>query len=130
MSDILDEDMTPDEAFNAEFEFKGKELQPFSEGRRSVAFSIGVRMGGDPGPTITDMHAIIFICLTDKKELSKAHRNPDAFWEKVLDWADANVTPQDYETEGNLVAKILKAAFTTRVKEITEPGSGGDMLGN
>ncbi len=130
MTDILDQELTPDQAFESEFDFKGKELKPFSEGRRSVAFSIGVRMGGDPGPTVTDMHALIFICLCDKTELAKAHRNPDAFWGKVLEWADANVTPADYEAEGRIVKRMLEAAFATRVQEVSEPGHAGDILGN
>jgi hypothetical protein len=126
--DILDT-ITPDDAFNSSFEFKGQELKPFSEGRRSVAFSIGVRVGGDPGPTVADLHALMYICICPKSELAKAHRNPDWFWGKVLDWADANITPEDYEEEGRIVRRMLEAAFATRVTA-AETGDAGNELGN
>lgn len=132
MSDILDEkiEITPQEAMDFTAEFKGQELAPFGEGRRSVAFSIGVRMSAEPKPTVTDMHAIIFICLASKSDLAKAHRNPDGFWEKILVWADANVSPADYENEGFIVRKILEAAYATKVEEIRDPSSAGSGLGN
>jgi hypothetical protein len=130
MIDALDQEITPAEAYESEFEFKGQELKPFTEGRRSVAYSIGVRMGGDPAPTVTDMHALLYICICNPKELSKAHRNPDAFFGKILEWVDKNITPDDYEEEGRIVKRMLDAANATKVREIIEPGGTGDSLGN
>lgn len=114
-------------AFYATFEFKGRELEPFSEGRWATAVSIGVRFSGADdsdddkkkgrATCITDIHAIIFICFCDRKALSKAHRDPDGFWEKVLAWADENVTPADYAEEAQLAARILETAFATQVEE-------------
>lgn len=135
-------------AYHGYFEFKGQELQPFSEGRRMVASAIGVRMGGVPkeddgdgdgtteaqpdeskkrryAPTQADVFAIIFICLTnDKKILRSAHRDPDGFWGLVMDWADANVTPANYEEAGTVAAKLLMAAFANQVEPVPEETDG------
>lgn len=126
-------------AFYATFEFKGRELEPFSEGRRAVAASIGVRFNSgddsDSGPRkfetcITDIHAIIFICQCDKKTLSRAHRDPDGFWAKVLEWADENITPADYQAEADVASRILQAAFSTQVEGVRDETSPAGPSGN
>ena len=124
MSDINNE-------FHKTFEFKGKDLQPFSEGRRAVAMSIGVRMGGDPAPSLMDVHALLFILLcSDKKVLAKAHRDPDTFWGKIIDWADATITPADYEEEARIVKEVIENAFSTRAVPLDDGNIGGELSGN
>ena len=124
--------MTTNDAFEAEFEFKGKTLHPFSQGRMRTAFSIGVRMGGESGnPTLSDIHAILFICLSEPKFLSKSHRDPDGFWQKLDEWVDENITASDYDEEAKLVKAILEAAFQTKAEPVTDISDlGGDNLGN
>lgn len=118
--------MNINDEFYKTFEWKGKQLQPFSEARRAVAMSIGVRMGGDPAPSILDIHALIYILLCEKKDLVRAHRDPDAFMAKVLDWADANITPADYEAEASLVRDCIANAFSTRATSIDDGDIGGN----
>lgn len=117
-------------AFDQTFEWKGKPLFPFSQGRLRSAFSIGVRMGLGDAPTISDIHAILFICLSTPEALASSHRKPDAFWQLIDAWVDTNITPADYEAEANLVKEILQAAFATKAEAIPTTGEGGDNLGN
>jgi hypothetical protein len=121
MNDINDE-------FHKSFEWKGEELQPFSEARRAVASSAGVRMFGDAPPSLLDMHILLYILIAPRKELAKAHRNPDAFIEKVMEWADKNITPADYEEEAAMIKGVLENAFSTQATVI-DNGSG-DTSGN
>jgi hypothetical protein len=117
-------------AYHTAHSFKGVELQPFSEGRRMVAMSIGVlRQREDDGDdvatknkfTLADIHAIIFICLTeDRKVLRSAHRDPDAFWGKIMDWADANITEADYAEEAEVATNVLTSAFATQVEPVPD----------
>lgn len=93
------------------YSFKGKDLFPFSAGRRDVAMSLGLRCFSGAKPTIMDMHTILFICTCPAGKLSKACLNPDGFFEDVLKWVDDNISVEDYETEASLVAQILTNAF-------------------
>jgi hypothetical protein len=121
--------MNINEEFYQTYEWKGTELQPFSEARRSVAMSVGVRLGGDLPPSILDIHILLYILLSDKKELVKAHRNPDAFISSVLDWADKNITPADYEEEAKVVGEVIRNSNITAAT-IVEDGAPGEPMGN
>ncbi len=118
------------EQFYKTFEWKGRELYPFSEGRKAIAMSIGVRMGGGEAPCLTDIHAILFICLSDFKTLAPGHRNPDALMEKVLEWADGEIKPEDYADEADLAKRILENAFSSRASAVEEPGASPAEPGN
>jgi len=96
------------------FQFKGKDLHPFSEGRRSVAQALGLHAFQGKPPTLFDMHAIIYLCISTPKRLSVAYREPDNFLAEVMEWADNNITPEDYESEAALVREIIENAFKTR----------------
>lgn len=117
-------------AFNAEFYFKGKKLEPFSQKRFRAASSIGVRFTSNPPPGIGDMHAIIYLCLCSKDEISESHYNPKLMWENIDEWAEKNTTPSDWKEEGEIVKAILEAAFATKAEPIPDDDSLTDELGN
>lgn len=97
------------------FTFKGIELRPFSEGRRSVAMALGLHCFQGKKPTLMDMHLIIYVCLSDPQKLAKAYREPDQFIVEAMDWVDKNITPADYEAEANVVKEMMTLIDQARV---------------
>jgi hypothetical protein len=128
MNEITHEDLAIDpdqaqEAFYAANEFKGIELKPFSEGRRAAAQALGVKiLSGVQMPenglyegALWDCHIIIWLCMSEAKEIILSHRNPEKVMEKVMRWADENILPSDYSEELQIVGKILSETFKTKV---------------
>jgi len=116
------------------FEWKGKALHPFSEGRRSLALSIGVRIFN---PKVTeeqrnegllmDCHAILYLCAHSFETISIGHRQPDRIWSNIMEWSEQNVKQKDYQAEIELVGEILKDAFSERAQIVVE--GGDDVAG-
>lgn len=107
-----------------EYEFKGKRLEPFSKGRLSLAAAAGIRMTGDPSPSIKDVLGIIFLCMCDFRVRSLAQTDPAAFWQKEEEWEEAqNVAPEDFSSAAELVNKLLQHATATKA----EPIDSGDL---
>lgn len=116
-------------AFYEKHVFKGKELEPFSQGRKDVLLSVGVNFAGGK-ITIMDMHTIMFTLWTDRKTLATAHRDPEAYAEKVLAWVDEIITEDDYAEEGRIIKEILEASGKTKATAIEEMATAGDSMGN
>jgi len=130
MTEELDDLMTPNEAYRAEFAFKGQKLEPFSEDRKSIAFSLGIAGFSNREPSPFDMHAIIYICLCKEDDLSKAITDRNGFVKDILKWSKENVKTEDYKEEGETVSKILEAAFATQVSIVSDLSSNGAAMGN
>jgi hypothetical protein len=115
--------------------WKSFELFPFSEGRRALAMSLGVRMFS---PTATDEQKaagvvmdtlmLLYLVCHSHEKLAHGHRNPDNLWMSAMTWAETNFTMEDYQDGVNLVSGILREAFAPRVK-IRMEGQGDDLLG-
>ena len=116
-------------AFYETHTFKGKQLEPFTQGRKDVLLSVGVNFAGGK-ITIMDMHIIMFTLVTDRKTLATAHRDPEAYAEKVLAWVDENITEEDYEEEGRVIKAVLEASGKTKATAIEDPAAVGGEMGN
>jgi hypothetical protein len=143
MSEITNEDLQSDQleaqaAFHAVNEFKGKELKPFSEGRRAAAQRLGVKiLSGVQMPenglyegALWDCHTILWLCLSEPVEVILAHKSPDKAMVRIMEWADENITPSDYNEELQIVGKILTETFSTKVipttgEELPDPSGNG-----
>jgi len=104
------------------FQFKGQTLLPFSQARKDVAQALGLHCFQGKPPTLMDMHLIIFVCLSSNARLVKAYREPDPFIEEAMVWIDANVTPDDYQAESQLVKDLVEKVEKARVVPRADDG--------
>lgn len=133
---MINSDLLPDEqaelqtAFYRSHTFKGKELFPFSEGRRANAQLLGVKLfngkvqsEGDNGMYpgfIADCHIILWLCSNDYRAIVKAISQGDESAKiAVAEWADENISLTDYEEMLSVVTAIIQDAFSARVKVVT-----------
>jgi hypothetical protein len=130
MSTNLSEQPDSIDQFHRQFEWKGKTLYPFSEGRKAITQAVCPCMKGGGEASIVDAHILLFIGLHGYKVLSVGQIRPADLIERVLEWADSNITPADYEAEAVLVKEIIDHAFATKATTVADPGAEPTAPGN
>lgn len=130
MSTDLSQQSDSIDQFHREFEWKGKTLYPFSEGRKAIAQAICPCMRGGGEASIVDAHILLFIGLHGYKVLAVGQIKPAELIERVLEWADANIKREDYEAEAELVKSIIDHAFSTKATSVADPGAEPTAPGN
>ena len=127
--DLSQQPDTPDQ-FHRQFEWKGKTLYPFSEGRKAIAQALCPCMRGGGEASIVDAHILLFIGLHGYKVLVVGQINPAALVERIMEWVDANITQADYQAEAELVKSIIDHAFATKAAAVSDPGAEPTAPGN
>jgi hypothetical protein len=122
--------------FHKTFEWKGKELYPFSTGRQGLALSIGVRIGapqedGKPlMPCPTDAHLLLYILTHTYTEIGWGHRFPSKLIANALEWADENIKDQDLAAEGELIGAVMQNSMSTRAAALADDKGPSEPSGN
>lgn len=99
-----------------EYQFKGQRLNAFSKGRLSLAVAAGVRVTGNPPPSIKDVLAIIFLCVCDYKVRALAQTDPAMFWDKLGDWEEENIQAEDFAEAAEVAKNLLNDAMSTKAE--------------
>ncbi len=104
------------------YQFKGKDLYPFSAGRKDALIAIC------PGLTEKrigpfELKAVVFLCAHSHTVCQRAFSAPDQLRVKILEWIDAEL-PADEDTQSviKIATDILEGAEKHRV--IPKPDEG------
>jgi hypothetical protein len=124
-------------AFDAEYEWNGKPLHPFSIERESLfceqRLAAGappiVKTSGDFNGFLADALRILFICSHKRENFRVLRRSPIEFQEAVDDWAEKNVQRGQQSEAISLGIRIYTDTFVTEHEPVPS-GNKGDELGN
>ena len=110
-----------EEAFDATFQWKGRDLGPFTSGRRREWIRLRSIDGVD-NSLLDDATKIVWLCLTPTDELIAKRRNPEAMSAEIWRWADENVGDEDNGPLLDLADKIVTQSSLTRAVPIPSNG--------
>jgi hypothetical protein len=104
--------------------FKDQRLAPYTEGSRLLLLQVR----DDADSSIYFIWSFLFVHILLAKDRKAAIRlawNKDEFREKLMEWSE-DMTPEDRDTAGLLVAAILGEANKSRVAVIPDKKPIGD----
>jgi hypothetical protein len=104
--------------------FKDQRLAPYTEGSRLLLLQVR----DDADSSIYFIWSFLYVHILLAKDRKAAIRlawNKDEFREKLMEWSE-EMTPEDRDTAGLLVAAILSEANKSRVAVIPDKKPIGD----
>lgn len=104
--------------------FKDQRLAPYTEGSRLLLLQVR----DDADSSIYFIWSFLYVHILLAKDRKSAIRlawNKDEFREKLMEWSE-DMTPEDRDTAGLLVAAILGEANKSRVTVIPDKKPIGD----
>lgn len=124
------QEITADREFNKEFEWRGRRLHPYSQGRKLLLIAAGLRLGGALPLTINDVIMVLYVVSVGYRELSVAQRDPDLLVQRAAEWADLNIKDEDYKAASDVAGEIIRNAYATKAAPVPEPGGEPAAPGN
>ena len=126
-----------DAAFDAEHEWNGVALFPFSIDRESLFAQQRLAMGAPPIMTVVndfdgflaDAMRILFVCSHKAEDFRPLRRDALVFQEAIEDWANRNI-PRAKRGEAIVLAMNIYADSVATAHEPVPSGNKTDDLGN
>jgi hypothetical protein len=91
-------DTTPEQAYRAEYMYKGQVLKPFSFVRETAAYALGWKIhipeqdddnAANVAPLLFDAIIVIWLCLQPDSVVQRARRKPEEHIQSMDRWAEA-----------------------------------------
>lgn len=103
------------------YQFKGRDLYPFSAGRKDALLALcpGLVPSAPGEPTRAgpfELKAIVFLCASSYTQCQKAFSNPDQLRVKILEWIDeVAATDEAVKEVMDVAVQIMQGAEKHRV---------------